>query len=146
MTASRDDDLAQLIDAIAVLGYEVRDTPASPFALELSRAQMNLLFILSRTEHATVRQLADALRVTSAAVSQTLGTLREAQLITSHTDPDDGRSRVLALTETARAQVDLFQQARVHAMTTRFDPLSDVEVASAARLLERIVGRGVARG
>lgn len=136
---SRRDDLALLIDAIAVLGHELRNTPTSPFGEDLTRAQMNLLFALSRTDRATVRQLAVALGVTSAAVSQTLAPLERAGLVSGDTDPADGRSRILRLADAARAQVDRFQQARIDALSPRFDPLSNAEIAATSRALTAII-------
>lgn len=58
---------------------------------------------------ATVRQLADALGITHASVSETRQSLENAGLVTSKPDPGDGRRRVLAL---SRAGTELVAELR----------------------------------
>lgn len=142
MSGPREKDLTTLIDAIAVLAHELRGPAVNPFGLDLSRAQMDVLFALSRVPDTTVKNLAGALTVSSASISQILVPLEDAHLITREPDPSDGRSRRLGLTDAARTRVDEFQNARIRAFAPRFDFVGDADLASAARTLGTVIDQG----
>ena len=86
----------------------------------------------------TPSSLASALGVTAGAVTQLLDTLASAGLVESDLNPHDGRSRILNLTERARADIAEFEQQVVADLTPRFDPLTDNELATLADLLNRL--------
>ena len=94
----------------------------------LGRAQMNVLYQLSRTNGLGVGALAAVLDVTSGAVSQHVDSLRRAGLVTVEVDPLDARARVVSLTDAARSEVNEFRRGWIHAIAPRFDALSTEEV------------------
>ena len=130
---------ASLHRVVARIGVVTRDFAASgayPFrAHDLGRGPMNLLFVLSRRDGVSVSELAKGLRVTSSAVSQTVDALRSVGLVTSETNPADRRSRIIHLTDAARAEVDQFQQAYFEEIAPRFDALSVAEIGELDRIL-----------
>lgn len=133
---------ASLHRVVARIGVVTRDFAASgayPFkSFDLGRGPMNLLFVLSRSDGASVSELADRLRVTSSAVSQTVDSLRAVGLVTSEINPADRRSRTIRLTATARVEVDQFQQAYFEKIAPRFGALSIAEIAELDRILSLI--------
>lgn len=138
-TTSRDELLAQIIERIGVLTRDFAARGTYPFKTRgLSRAQMSLLFQLSRSDAASVAELAERLNVTSGAVSQTVDALRSVGLVTSEVNSDDRRGRVIRLTDEARVEVDEFERAYVAAAAPQFDALSEVDLAELARILSQV--------
>ncbi|MPY09599.1 MarR family winged helix-turn-helix transcriptional regulator [Arthrobacter bussei] len=135
----RDAVLAEAIDAISALTRDLAAAGTYPFRdRRLGRAQMNLLYQVSRSAGIGVGALAAALDVTSGAVSQHVDALRVAGLVTVDVDPADARARIVALTDVAREEVDAFQQDWIAAVAPRFDDLSDDEVGELRRLLSLV--------
>jgi DNA-binding MarR family transcriptional regulator len=64
--------------------------------------------------------------------------LRTADLVAVTANPHNCRSRVLSLTEAARAKVDRFEQRVVEEVAPIFDDLSDHELRDLADLLGRL--------
>jgi DNA-binding MarR family transcriptional regulator len=72
-----------------------------------------VLFVLAHLRApVTAGSLAATLQVTAGAVSQLLEPLRAAELVATAANPHDSRSRVLSLTEAARAEVERLEQRR----------------------------------
>lgn len=129
--------LARIIEHIGVLTREFNARGTYPFREQRpSRGQMNLLFALSRSDGQSVSNLARTLGVTNGAVSQAVDGLRESGLLTSEVNTNDRRSRVIRLTDEARAEVSHFENDYFDAIAPRFDGLSTDEV----RQLDRILG------
>ncbi|MHA7276327.1 MarR family winged helix-turn-helix transcriptional regulator [Arthrobacter sp. HLT1-21] len=139
-TASdRDKHLAQAIDAIGSLTRDFAAGGTYPFReRRLGRAQMNLLYQLSRSEGLGIGGLAAALNVTSGAVSQTVEALKRAGLVRVEVDQADARARIVTLTDRARDEVDDFQRGYQEALAPRFDALSAAEVRELGRLLRLV--------
>ncbi len=132
----RETSLAEVIDAISALTRDLAAAGSYPFReRRLGRAQMNLLYELSRTSGLGVSALASALDVTSGAVSQHVDALKKAGLVTVDVDPADARARIVTLTGRARAEVDEFQSGWISAVAPRFDALNTAEVQELRRLL-----------
>lgn len=143
--AEREKFLAEAIDTMAALTRDLAAAGSYPFReRRLGRAQMNLLYRLSRTDGLGIGALAAVLDVTSGAVSQHVDGLRKAGLVTVDVDPLDARARVVSLTDAARAEVDEFQRGWIEAAAPRFDALTTEEVHELRRLLA-LVGPAPAR-
>ncbi|MFM9877117.1 MAG: MarR family winged helix-turn-helix transcriptional regulator, partial [Rhodoglobus sp.] len=103
MMDARSESLARVIERIGVLTRDFAANGTHPFKeRRLGRAPMNVLFALSRTDGLGVAVLAHRLSVTSGAISQTVDMLREAGLVVSEVNPEDGRGRLIRLTAEAR--------------------------------------------
>ncbi|MHA7223293.1 MarR family winged helix-turn-helix transcriptional regulator [Arthrobacter sp. RHLT1-20] len=137
--AERNKFLAEAIDTIASLTRDLGAAGSYPFReRRLGRAQMNVLYQLSRTNGLGVGALAAVLDVTSGAVSQHVDSLRRAGLVTVEVDPLDARARVVSLTDAARAEVNEFQRGWIEAIAPRFDALTTEEVHELRRLLSLV--------
>lgn len=136
---TREAHLASVIEAIGVMTREFNARGSYPFKdRSLRRAQMDLLFALSRRDALSVGGLAAELRVTSGAVSQVVDGLRAVGLVTNDVNPADSRGRIIRLTDIARHEVDAFQQDYITSLAPRFDALSAAEVAELDRLLGKL--------
>ena len=143
-TGDRESSLHRVVARIGVVTRDFAASGAYPFkSYDLGRGPMNLLFALSQSDGASVSELADGLRVTSSAVSQTVDALRAVGLVTSETNPADRRSRIIRLTDAARVEVDQFQRAYFDGIAPRFDALSVAEIVELDRILSLLRDPGV---
>lgn len=115
----------------------------------LGRREMDVMFFVSQSGTMTVRRLAEALGVTSGAISQVLPKLERIGLIAVDVDPLDRRHRLVRATESAAAEVTAFQDEYVRTLLPEFHPLSDSELVELDRLLAKVhsaqgVGDGAA--
>ena len=139
MVVKREKVLTSVIEQIGLLTRDFAASGSYPFTeRRLTRAQMNLMFVLSRTADASVTELASNLGVTMSAVSQTLDALREAGLVTTEVSSADRRARIIRLTPAARVEVDAFERGYVEALAPRFDVLSVEELTQLDRTLSAI--------
>ncbi|QEO14507.1 MarR family transcriptional regulator [Agromyces intestinalis] len=142
--AEHDDErmrrISVVLDAVAVIGRELSATRDTPFGgVRLSRSQLDALFILTRSAAGlTPSSLAASLGVTAGAVTQLVDGLREQGLVEQTANPADARSRLLRLTDPARARVAAFEAAVTARLAPRFDRLSDTELDRLGRLLAKI--------
>jgi DNA-binding MarR family transcriptional regulator len=79
--------------------------------------------------------LAERLRVTRGAVTQLVAGLVTAGLDAQAPDADDGRKRVLELTEMAKAMIGEFEAQLVTQLARRFDALDNEQLGRLADLL-----------
>jgi len=110
---------------------------------ELTWSQQKVLSRLEREGSATVTALAQAEGVRPQSMGATVAVLKEAGLIAGSPDPTDGRQTVLSLTEACRAQLKASRAAKedwLHqAITSKLDAREQGELASALRLLSRLL-------
>lgn len=119
--------IGAILDAVTVLGGVIRAEQKRPFAgVSLTASQVRALYLLAHArEPVTPARLAEALGVTAGAVTQLVDGLRGEGLVETAPHPSDGRSRVLALTPDAAAEVDTFEAAVVRRMAPLFEVLDD---------------------
>jgi DNA-binding MarR family transcriptional regulator len=132
--------IAEVLTASAALSRKVMRARRAPFSdRRLGRGQLDVLFVLAHLRApVTAGSLAATLQVTAGAVSQLLEPLRAAELVATAANPHDSRSRVLSLTEAARAEVERLEQRVVDEVAPVFDDLSDQELKELADLLRRL--------
>jgi DNA-binding MarR family transcriptional regulator len=139
MTAERVAQLHGILRSMSTVTRLFEARGEYPFKTRaLGRRQMDVLFFVSQTEHATVGQLADALRVTSGAVSQILESLQQTGVVLVEVDPADRRNRLVRMTPTAADEVHRFQNDYVNTLLPQFAGLSTPELCELNRLLTKI--------
>jgi DNA-binding MarR family transcriptional regulator len=138
--SQRTASVAAVLTTATAVARRVTRARRAPFAdRRLGRSQLDALFVLAHHRApVTAGSLAAALQVTPGAVSQLLEPLRAAELVAATANPHDSRSRVLSLTETARVEVERFEQRVVEEVAPVFDDLSDQELKDLADLLGRL--------
>lgn len=125
------------------LGQLTRRLRAQANKGDLSLSQLAVLGTLDREGTATVTALARSEGVRSQSMGATVAALQEAGLVDGAPDPADGRQVMLSLTEAARGLVKASRAAREdwlsEAIRSHLSPAEQQELASAVRLLRRIV-------
>ncbi len=104
----------------------------------LSFSQINILMRLFHGENTTVSEIGDLLGVTNAAASQAVDRLVVLGLIERTEDPDDRRTKRLALTQAGRTTIEKGIEARsqwVEGITDALDPNQQEMIISALNLL-----------
>jgi DNA-binding MarR family transcriptional regulator len=128
-----------ILTAVVGLNRHLIAARQVPFRGRLRRSHIDALFVLAhRPTPVTPSSLASALGVTAGAITQLLETLTAAGLVESDLNPHDGRSRILKLTESSRAEIAEFEQQVVADLTPQFDALTDTQLATLADLLDRL--------
>lgn len=132
--------VGRALEAFVVWARVLDSHRSFPFGdLQLTRAQLETLFLVAHSATpVTPSGLADSLGVTRGAVTQLVGGLIEAGLVTQHADAADARRRVLHLSERSRARVDDFEREFAIGVAPRFDALTDTELATLVDLLGRV--------
>ncbi len=138
--AGREAEIGAFLTAVVGLSRALAAPRSTPFGDEaLTRTQLDILFLLAHaTSPVTPGSLAEALRVTRGAITQTVDQLRSAGLVERTAAEHDARSRVLSLTPAARAQVQAFEAATVHRVAPWFTEMSDLDLEVLAALITRV--------
>ena len=112
-------------------------------AADWTESQRSVLLRLERHDGATVTELALAEGVRSQSMGATVASLIDTGYIKGTPDPADGRRTLLSVTPQTRK---VFRQVRAaredwlqHAIEARYSPSEQKHLASAVRLLQRLL-------
>lgn len=132
-------DIGSVLESVVALSRTLRRARSSPFGdIRLTPSQVETLFIISHAlGPVTPSSIATALAVTPGAITQLVDGLRREGLVETGPHPDDARSRILTLTESAASQVAVFERQLTEKLASQFDPLTDKQLAELAELLDR---------
>ncbi|WP_022891262.1 MarR family winged helix-turn-helix transcriptional regulator [Agromyces subbeticus] len=138
--SDRPASVAEVLESVAKLSRAITTNRRVPFhGRDITRTQMQALFILAHGGRAiTPGVIAADLGITPGAVTQLLDGLREKQVIETVVNPDDGRSRIIRLTEEAAEEVVRFERDTVERLLPLFDALAHDDLAQLADLLTRV--------
>ena len=130
-------------DVRVVVGTLRRRMQQSSFTdADLTASQTAALSRLLRDGPASVTDLAKAEGVRSQTMGATVAALEAAGFVVGSPDPNDGRRRVLSITDETRAQVETARSAKEdwlqRVISTRLTPAEQAELASAVKLLQRL--------
>ena len=106
-----------------------RGSPQDWMALELTMAQMKVLFVLHHDGPAKVSDLAEALGVSAPSMTGTLERLVRQALVERRDDPADRRLVINTLTPTGQALVEQLHQGRRARLTAALERLDATTVA-----------------
>jgi DNA-binding MarR family transcriptional regulator len=106
---------------------------------ELTPVQVDTLEMLATRPEWRVREVADGLGVDRSTASRTLNPLVETGLATRHTDPDDRRNVVVAVTATGRRTATTIRRRRQALMRAVLSKLSPDRRLLLTELLEEYV-------
>lgn len=132
-------DLAQALREM--FGRALRALREHGGNLGLTASQSEALGHISRHGPLTITALAKQQRVRSQSIGATVGVLLEAGLVTVSPDPEDGRQKVVDLTDEARTLIREGRDARADWLAKQLATLSPAErrtLAEAHALLDRI--------
>jgi DNA-binding MarR family transcriptional regulator len=135
-----DDVAAALLASVGLLLRRVRQVRIE--GNELSPPERSALSRLDRMGPATSSEVARQERITPQAMGATLSALQAAGLIERRPDPQDGRRKVLSVTEAGALVLQEKRSARAdllaHALADGFTPDDLAHLAAAAPLLRRL--------
>lgn len=136
----RDAAIGRALEGIVAARRLLGDARRRPFAaLMLTSSQLEALFLLSHAaEPVTPGLIAQRFGITAGAVTQLVDGLRKAGLVEQAPHPHDARSRVIRLSPTARAEVDVFEAGVITEMRRHFAGLSDADIVQLGALLSRV--------
>jgi DNA-binding MarR family transcriptional regulator len=139
---NRDQLNQQLLESMTRILKGIGPAMQPPEAVgDLSRAQIRVLFALYKHREKLdlkIKDLADRLGVTSAAVTQFTDGLVEKGLLDRQVDPDDRRGIHLALTKKALATFQTLRKYHFNRIRPFFDDFSDEELEQFIHLLAKI--------
>jgi DNA-binding MarR family transcriptional regulator len=105
----------------------------------LVMSQVKLLLLVSRPEHQfRVSDVADFLEVSNAAASRAIDRLVQRGLIDRTVSPEDRRAVVLDLTPEGRDLLERFREARNRELKQLLGSVSDSDLRTATKLLDRL--------
>jgi len=110
---------------------------------DLPPSQAAILLRLEKDGPATVSGLARSEGMRPQSMSAAIAALEAAGLVRGAPDPDDGRQTIMSLTDTCRERLRTGRAARQdwlsRTIAARLSPREQQELASAVRLLKRLV-------
>ena len=106
---------------------------------ELTPVQVDTLEMLASRDEWRVREIADGLGVDRSTASRTLNPLVDLGLATRHTDPDDRRNVVVAVTATGRRTATAIKKRRHELMRAVLSELAPERRVLLTELLEEYV-------
>lgn len=113
-----------------------RHAPEDWTALELTMAQMKVLFVLHHGGPAKVSDLAEALAVTAPSMTGTLERLVRQGLVERRDDPTDRRLVINALTPAGQALVERLHQGRQARLQAALAHMDAATIAALERGLD----------
>lgn len=111
-------------------------------AAGVGRAQLSAMSVLYFTEPLTLRELADAERVTPPTMTRIVDALERDGLARRDPHPTDGRAVRIVLTAKGRRRFERARQRRLEVLDELFAHASQAELATLARAAE-VVERAV---
>ncbi len=109
---------------------------------DLAPHQLAVMWMIQRCGSCTPGELACEEQVTAPSMTKTLDGLEELGYIQRERDADDGRRRIVTLTDEGRAMLQRTAMIRDSWMEQRLSPLGDEELdvlARAARILQQVL-------
>lgn len=142
--------LAELAaDLRATVGRMTRTLREHGARLGLTPSQSEALGYLYRDGPLTVTELARRQGVRSQSMGATVGVLEESGLVRIAADPDDGRRRVISVTERGRQVVKDARSVKedwlAHTISARFTPEEQLALRDSVALWLRITGTEATR-
>jgi len=134
-----DAEVARLMDRLMRRIHSNLNSAASTFDHHQLGPAGGML-LLSVAEHAPIRaqRLADLLARDKAQIARAVQALEQKGLVTRHESPDDGRAKLLCLTEEGQRTVEVLERAVASALQDILMPLSDEDHRLLKTLLRKL--------
>jgi DNA-binding MarR family transcriptional regulator len=133
-----DETIGQLEAQMAVLARRIENTARKQSALsDMDRASYVIARTLDESGRLTVNDIARHVNLDASTVTRQLAVMDSRGFIERHSDPDDRRSSVIALTPLGRKRMRALSEARRKRFAVFVADWSPEDVAHLARLLER---------
>ncbi len=144
----RDDQIGRIVDLKRQISRALHGATPEPLSrLDLTVAQMRILYLLGREGEAAVGQIAERLGVAQPSATRTLDRLVRQELVECFRHPSDRRVSLHRLAPAGQGLLDQLQQgrrARLEAALRRLDPAVLGQVEAAFLLLRDALDESVA--
>ena len=138
---SQEELAIRLVLAVKRLRARLRETWPAPVQ-SLPTSQLAILKRLRDDGPTTAATLAVAEHVSQQAIAQQVAALRDAQLVTTRRDPDDGRKALVSITKRGLKLFDAAAESRndwlMRAIAAQVPAKERAALAKAIELLERL--------
>lgn len=141
MKSPRHQLIKALVETMSCVTRTVTSAKNIPFhgcTLSQSEARVMMYIAQSPEGSMSVKELAQTLRVTSGAITQTIDGLVENNLVTRRESKSDRRVLDIALTKKAHEEFAAFQKKYFTGIAPVFEVLSDAEIEQLTRLLSKV--------
>ena len=144
----RDDQIGRIIDLKRQISRALHGATPEPLSrLDLTVAQMRILYLLGREGEAAVGQIAERLGVAQPSATRTLDRLVRQELVECFRHPSDRRVSLHRLAPAGQGLLDQLQQgrrARLEAALRSLEPAVLAQVEESFRLLRDALNEGAA--
>ena len=135
----RKNRIVNILESIGCLTREFNANYDYPFVgYSLHKPQIEVLFMLSQTQHLTIGQISKKLNVTSGAVTQTVHSLEKLNLVRKSGSLDDGRVQHVRLSDEAKREIESFQEKYIDSVGRPFSKLTAGELTQLDTLLDKV--------
>ena len=140
LNTDREEMMKKLLDQFGHVIKELHVRHGIPFGdLKLNKPQVMILFYLSKNNNgATVKEIADFMKITPGAITQFADGLVEKELIRREEDKNDRRKINMYLTDLAHKGFKTLEDSYLKSVCSIFDDLDIVEINELYRLLSKL--------
>ncbi len=139
--AERDSAAAEVEHELAMLFRRARkmsSTVAAEIHPELDPASYSLLLMVADTGSLRAIDAAERIGLDKSTVSRQVANLVRLDLLSRVPDPEDGRARIIQLSESGRARLDAARERRARRLRDDFAQWSTEDLHQFARLLGKL--------
>jgi DNA-binding MarR family transcriptional regulator len=134
---------AQLIEELLYSFHTIRKiTKAKSLHLghqdHITHSQWFVLTMIEHFEKTNIKELAEALDMSSSAATQLVDVLVQSDFVLRREDPEDRRSVQLELSPKGKKHIETTKEQRLNEMADIFDGLTDSELKEFIRLHKKI--------
>ena len=136
---AREEAIKNILESLGNITREFNVRGNYPFKqFALGRPHIDILFLLSQNSPLNIKDLSIKLNVTSGAVTQFIDALEDMSLVEKTNNPDDKRSRLVYLTDTAVRELNKFQTEYIKIVGGVFGELTPKELIQLDQLLMKV--------
>lgn len=107
----------------------------------ITHSQWFVLTMIDRFKKRSIKDIAEAMEMSSSAATQLVNVLVQAGLVIRQEDPKDRRSVQLELSPKGKKHIAATKEKRITEMANIFDALTDSELEEYVRLQKKITSR-----
>lgn len=104
-----------------------------------TRAQMGILYVLSKSGPQSIKQMAEEFAMTSSGVTQLVDGLVKQDLVSRTEAETDRRKTSIALTKEGEKVLKHMHKRRIDALKKAFAPLSEEEIRQLSAMQKKII-------
>jgi DNA-binding MarR family transcriptional regulator len=107
----------------------------------ITHSQWFVLTLIEHSKKTNIKEIAEALEMSSSAATQLVDVLVQAELVLRQEDPEDRRSVQLELSPKGKKHIAATKEKRISEMAEVFDTLTDSELKEFVRLHKKITSK-----